>query len=72
MVFGGGGFRIEPSRTRVDVVGGSVALCSCLEETEGGGVLECLNVYRREEGSWKMILHMVSPIAVRRSKPPPS
>lgn len=65
----GDAFTIEPSRTRVDVSGQS-ALCSCIEETPGGGLLECLNVYRREEGNWKMILHMASPIAMRRTQPP--
>jgi ketosteroid isomerase-like protein len=56
-----GAFSIEPSQTSIDV-SGQTALCSCIEETPGGGRLECLNVYRREEGSWKMILHMASPI----------
>mmetsp|Transcript_5858 Transcript_5858/g.9731 ORF Transcript_5858/g.9731 Transcript_5858/m.9731 type:complete len:218 (+) Transcript_5858:126-779(+) len=58
---GGEAFSIQPSRTRIDVTG-QTALCSCIEETPGGGKLECLNVYRREQGSWKMILHMASPI----------
>jgi len=62
----GNAFTIEPSRTRIDV-SGQTALCSCLEKTPGGGVLECLNLYRREDGHWKMILHMASPIAVRRA-----
>jgi ketosteroid isomerase-like protein len=57
----GTGFTITPSRTRIDI-NGQTALCSCIEETPGGGMLECLNVYRREDGIWKMILHMASPI----------
>jgi ketosteroid isomerase-like protein len=57
----GPGFAIKPSRTRIDI-SGQTALCSCIEETPGGGKLECLNVYRREDGIWKMILHMASPI----------
>jgi ketosteroid isomerase-like protein len=57
----GTGFTITPSRTRIDI-NGQTALCSCIEETPGGGMLECLNVYRREDGNWKMILHMASPI----------
>lgn len=55
-------FSIQPSRTRIDVCG-QTALCSCIEETSDGK-LECLNVYRREGGTWKMILHMASPIMV--------
>ncbi|KAI2497887.1 hypothetical protein MHU86_16625 [Fragilaria crotonensis] len=54
-------FTIQPTRTHIDI-SGQTALCSCIEETPGGGQLECLNVYRREGGSWKMILHMASPI----------
>lgn len=57
----GTAFSIEPSRTSIDI-SGQTALCSCIEETPGGGRLECLNVYRREDGSWKMVLHMASPI----------
>ena len=56
-------FTIEPSRTKIDICG-QTALCSCIEETPGGGKLECLNIYRREDGDWKMILHMASPIVV--------
>jgi ketosteroid isomerase-like protein len=59
----GEGFTIQPSRTRIDITG-QTALCSCIEETPGGGMLECLNVYRREDGIWKMILHMASPIVM--------
>lgn len=61
----GDAFTIQPSRTRIDI-SGQTALCSCIEETPGGGQLECLNVYRREDGGWKMVLHMASPVMVRR------
>jgi ketosteroid isomerase-like protein len=61
----GDAFTIQPSRTRIDI-SGQTALCSCIEETPGGGQLECLNVYRRDDGCWKMILHMASPVVVRR------
>jgi ketosteroid isomerase-like protein len=61
----GDAFTIQPSRTRIDI-SGQTALCSCIEETPGGGQLECLNVYRREGGGWKMILHMASPVMARR------
>ena len=58
-------FDIEPSRTAVEVHG-LIALCSCVERTNGGGNLEALNVYKREEGGWKMTLHMASPTVVSR------
>ncbi len=56
-------FNIEPTRSRVEVHG-LIALCSCIEKTEGGGNLEALNIYKREEGTWKMTLHMAGPIAM--------
>jgi hypothetical protein len=56
-------FNIEPTRSRVEVHG-LIALCSCIEKTEGGGTLEALNIYKREEGGWKMTLHMAGPIAM--------
>jgi hypothetical protein len=53
-------FEIEPTRSHVEVHG-LIAMCSCVEKTKRGGNLEALNVYRREEGAWKMTLHMASP-----------
>lgn len=58
------GFTINPMRTHIDICG-QTAICTCVEETPGGGKLEALNVYHREGGSWHMTLHMASPIAVR-------
>mmetsp|Transcript_30103 Transcript_30103/g.45891 ORF Transcript_30103/g.45891 Transcript_30103/m.45891 type:complete len:218 (+) Transcript_30103:34-687(+) len=60
-------FTIQPSRTRINICG-QTALCSCVEETPDGGKLECLNVYRRERGTWKMILHMASPIIITKGE----
>jgi hypothetical protein len=40
----GSAFTIQPTRTLIDI-SGQTALCSCIEETPGGGQLECLNVY---------------------------
>eukprot|EP00542_Grammatophora_oceanica_P014841 CAMPEP_0194032066 /NCGR_PEP_ID=MMETSP0009_2-20130614/5093_1 /TAXON_ID=210454 /ORGANISM="Grammatophora oceanica, Strain CCMP 410" /LENGTH=166 /DNA_ID=CAMNT_0038672393 /DNA_START=201 /DNA_END=698 /DNA_ORIENTATION=+ len=54
------GFKISPSRVQIDVTG-TTALCTCIEKTHTGGQLECVNVYRREDGDWKMILHMAAP-----------
>jgi ketosteroid isomerase-like protein len=59
----GQSFNIAPSRTVVEIHG-LMALCSCVEKTDGGGSLEALNIYKREEGSWKMTLHMASPTVV--------
>ena len=66
-VFQGEPFPIEPARVKIDICG-ATALCSCVEETQNGGKLEALNVYRREEGSWLMTLHMASPIVMRASR----
>ena len=53
-------FMIRPSRVKVDICG-RTAICTCVEETNGGR-LEALNIYRREEGTWKMVNHMASPV----------
>jgi len=54
-------FTIEPERVQIEIYG-LIAICSCIERNEGGGQLEALNVYRRENGSWKMTLHQAGPI----------
>ena len=60
-------FTIEPERSKIKIHG-ITAICSCIEKTQpGDGMLECLNIYRREDGEWKMILHMASPIVMRTS-----
>eukprot|EP00977_Amphora_coffeiformis_P005315 scaffold1131_cov161-Amphora_coffeaeformis.AAC.9 len=57
-------FRITPVRTQVEICG-LVAICSCVEKTNpGGGELEALNIYKRENGAWKMTLHMAGPILI--------
>jgi ketosteroid isomerase-like protein len=61
-------FTITPLRTHIDICG-QTAICSCVEETPGGGNLEALNVYHREGGTWCMTLHMASPIAMRQQGP---
>lgn len=66
LVFRGPPFPIEPLRVKIEICG-KTALCSCIEKTSNGGKLEALNVYRREGGSWKMTLHMASPIVMRVS-----
>jgi ketosteroid isomerase-like protein len=61
-------FIINPLRTHIDICG-QTAICSCVEETPGGGKLEALNVYHREGGIWRMTLHMASPIIMRQQGP---
>jgi len=68
-IFKGNAFTIQPKRTQIDI-SGQTALCSCIEETPDGGLLECLNIYKRENASWKMILHMASPIVMVQRTPP--
>lgn len=53
-------FKISPSRVKVDICG-KTAIVSCVEQTNAG-MLEALNIYRREGGSWKMVNHIASPI----------
>jgi len=60
----GRAFDIDPERSRIEV-SGQMAICSCVEKTPGGGKMEALNVYKRENGCWKMTLHMAGPIMVR-------
>jgi len=52
-------FRIEPSRVDINICG-RTAICSCVEEVNGAK-LEALNIYRREDGKWRMTMHMASP-----------
>lgn len=54
-------FVVDPERVRIDICG-LIAVCSCVEKTQGGGQLEALNLYKRENGRWKMTLHQAGPI----------
>jgi ketosteroid isomerase-like protein len=56
-------FRIEPSRVKIDICG-RTAICKCVEKVNGGK-LEALNIYRREDGRWRMTMHMASPTVMR-------
>lgn len=59
----GAGFSIEPDRVKIEICG-LVAICSCIEKTPGGGKMEALNVYKRENGSWRMTLHHAGPVMI--------
>jgi hypothetical protein len=56
------GFEIEPTETQMDICG-STAICRCVEAVGPTSRLEALNIYKREQGAWKMTLHMAVPIA---------
>ena len=62
VLFQGESFDIEPTGTSMDICG-STAICRCVEKV-GASKLEALNIYKREGGTWKMTLHMASPIAI--------
>lgn len=59
-------FSIDPERVRIDICG-STAICSCVERTQNGGQLEAINIYKRENGSWKMTLHQAGPVVMMAS-----
>lgn len=66
-------FRVEDER--IDARG-ELAWIVCVERiTSGGaeGAVLATNVFRREEGAWKMVHHHGSPLAARveRASPPP-
>ena len=62
-LFNSDAFTIEPVDTMVDICG-STAICHCIEQIGNGNTsrLEALNIYKRENGKWKMTFHMASPI----------
>ena len=62
ILFEADAFRIEPSETQIDVCG-STAICRCIESVGESTKLEALNIYKRDNGSWKLTLHMASPVA---------
>lgn len=64
-LFNGKSFPIGATRVQIEICG-KMAFVSCIEKNpEGKGAeLEVLNAYRREDGEWRMTLHMASPIIV--------
>ena len=62
-LFNGPQMDVEPSNTVIDICGGT-AICKCLEEIDTSSKLESLNIYKREDGEWKMTFHMASPVLV--------
>ena len=60
-LFNGPQMDVEPANTVIDIIGGT-AICKCLEEIDSSSKLESLNIYKREDGEWKMTFHMASPV----------
>jgi hypothetical protein len=60
-LFTGEAFAIEPSDASIDICG-STAFCHCVEKIGISSGLEALNIYKREDGEWKMTFHMASPV----------
>lgn len=56
-------FEISPSDTNIDVCG-STAICTCIETVGTSAKLEAVNIYKREEGAWKITMHIASAIAM--------
>jgi hypothetical protein len=56
-------FQIEPARVQMEICG-STAIVSCVEQAGNGDAppLEALNMYKREEGEWRMTMHMAAPV----------
>lgn len=72
-------FHVEPTRTKMEI-SGPTAICRCVEKVGGDDMntppeernyLEAINIYRRENGEWKMTMHMATPVAVLPSSQPP-
>ncbi|CAJ1932635.1 unnamed protein product [Cylindrotheca closterium] len=60
-LFEGPQMDMEPTDSVVDICGGT-AICRCVEQIDTSSRLEALNIYKREEGEWKMTFHMASPV----------
>lgn len=56
-------FRIEPEKVQMEICG-STAIVNCVEKTGTGDAppLEAVNIYKREDGVWKMTMHMAAPV----------
>jgi ketosteroid isomerase-like protein len=52
------------------IISGDMARVLCVE-TVAGGTLAATNLFIRADGSWRLVHHHASPIAVRMSPPPP-
>jgi hypothetical protein len=55
-------FHVEPNPGAHIEICGNTAICTCVEQMNGGGELEVVNIFKRERGNWRITLHMASPI----------
>jgi hypothetical protein len=55
-------FHVEPNPGAHIEICGNTAICTCVEQMNGGGELEVVNIFKREHGNWRITLHMASPI----------
>ena len=55
-------FHVEANPGAFIEICGNTAICSCVEQMNGGGELEVVNIFKREHGNWRLTLHMASPI----------
>jgi hypothetical protein len=55
-------FHVEANPGANIEICGNTAICSCVEQMNGGGELEVVNIFKREHGNWRITLHMSSPI----------
>jgi ketosteroid isomerase-like protein len=61
---------ITCSHVQVRVLG-EVAVVTCHEVVQGGR-LAATNLFAREGGAWRMVLHQATPIAPGQVQPPPA
>jgi SnoaL-like domain len=67
-IFQRSAFVIKPLGTKIQICGGT-AIVTCHEEIEGGtSRVEALNIYKRENGTWRMTLHMAAPVVITLRK----
>jgi hypothetical protein len=41
---------------------GNTAICTCVQQMNGGGEMEVVNIFKREHGNWRITTHMSSPV----------
>lgn len=67
-IFQRNAFVITPLETKIQICG-ATAIVTCQEEIQGGtSKVEALNIYKREDGTWRMTLHMASPVVITLRK----
>ena len=53
-------FHVEANPgAHIDICG-NTATCTCVQQMNGGGEMEVVNIFKREHGNWRITLHMSS------------